>query len=475
MQKMKKIVIYLLLTCGLAIPYGCKKQLDKLPENAKVEGNAITDQPSANVALNGVYYRLANANNIQTDWSANELMGPRYSGYLADATSVSSLGDDGNLLQSTVYSSEWERYYQLINAANGVIGAVEVLNDNKFVNGRKQQILGEAHFLRAFGHFKLLSYFGQWFDMSSPLGVIIQEKFITLTNKDKSRSSVKECYDSILADVDYAIANAPAASSNVYANRWTASALKMRVLLNRGQGTDYVQAATLGAGIISGSPYILEPNLKDLFYSKGLASSEVMLGIRPQANQESLYINMSSRFIGRSSIYGATKSMLDLYNNDPRKSWMIGGQYEKSNYNYFIKFVQAARTSTILAETAYAFRLTEVYLMLIEATIRSGGNLSTAKSRLKEVMSKSGITDFSQVDAANTADAMLIQTYLEYARNMMAEDGIEWMALLRLPLSTVMQIRPTISSKIQYILPIPRNELTGNPAFGPQNPGYAGL
>jgi hypothetical protein len=472
---MKKIIIYLLLTVCLGIPYGCKKQLDKLPDNAKVEGNAITDQQSANVALNGVYFRLANATNIQTNWSANQLMGPRFSGYLTDATTNSSFGDDANLFDNSGYTSEWERYYTLINAANGVIGSVEALSDNKFVNGRKQEILAEARFLRAFGHFKLLSYFGQWFEISSPLGVIIQDKFITLTNKDKARSTVRESYDFILNDIDFAIANAPATSINVYANKWTATALKMRVLLNRGQGTDYAQAATIGASIISGSPYTLEPNLKDLFYTKGLASSEVILGIRPQANQEMVYDNMSANFIGRSRIYGATKSMVDLYNNDPRKSWMLGDIYRTSGYNYFIKFVQAARTSTTVSETAYAFRLTEIYLMLVESTIRSGGDLNTAKIRLKEVMGKSAVTDFSSVDAANTADALLLQTYREYARNMMAEDGIEWMALLRLPMASVMQLRPTITSKNQYILPVPLTELRSNPAFGPQNPGYTGL
>jgi len=472
---MKKIIIYLFLTACLAIPYGCKKQLDKLPENAKVEGNAITDQQSANVALNGVYFRLANASNTQTNWSDNQLMGSRFSGYLVDGTGSGSSGDEADLFDNSGYTSQWGRYYTLVNAANGVIGSVEALNDNKFVNGRKQQILAEARFLRAYGHFKLLSYFGQWFDISSDLGVIIQDKFITLTNKDKARSTVKDCYDFILADIDYAIANAPATSSNVYSNKWTATALKMRVLLSRGQGTDYAQVATLGGSIITGSPYSLEPSLKDLFYTKGLSSNEVILGIKPQANQETVYDNMSANFIGRSHIYAATKSLVALYNNDPRRSWMIGEQYKTSGYYYFVKFVQAARTSTVTSETAYAFRLTEIYLMTVESIIRSGADLNTAKSRLKEVMGKSGVTDFTSVDAANTPDALLLQTYLEYSRNMMAEDGIEWMALLRMPLATVKQLRPTITSKIQYILPVPLGELRGNPSFGPQNPGYTGL
>jgi hypothetical protein len=470
---MKKILIYTFLIAGILTTSACKKQLDKLPENAKVEGNAITDQPTANVALNGVYFRFANASNINTNWSSNQLMGARFSGYIADATG--SLNDDNNVFGNTTYGSEWQRFYTLINAANGVINAVESMNDNKFINGRKKEILAEARFLRAYGHFKALSYFGQWFDINSTYGIILQSEFITLTNKDKPRSSVKDSYAYILNDIEYAIANAPASSTNVYANKWTAMAFKMRVLLNRGQGDDYAQTAAIANTMISGSPYTLEPNLKDLFYSKGLASKEVILGIKPQANQELVYDNMSSNFIGRSHIYAATPKFVALFANDPRKTWMIGDLYKTSGLNYFIKFVQSTRTSTVASETAYAFRLTEVYLMLVESTIRSGGDLNAAKTRLKEVMSKSGLTDFTAVDAANTPDALLLQTYLEYSKNMSVEDGIEWMALLRLPLATITQIRPAITSKIQYILPIPMTELKGNLAFGPQNPGYPGL
>jgi len=47
------------------------------------------------------------------------------------------------------------------------------------------------------------------------------------------------------------------------------------------------------------------------------------------------------------------------------------------------------------------------------------------------------------------------------------------MALLRLPFATVQQLRPTITNKIQYILPIPKAEFLQNPKTGEQNPGYS--
>ena len=126
-------------------------------------------------------------------------------------------------------------------------------------------------------------------------------------------------------------------------------------------------------------------------------------------------------------------------------------------------------------EDSYVFRLTEVHLMKAEALLRSGGSITEARTILKNVMSKAGVTDFSAVDNATTTADLLVQIYYEYARNMTAEDGIEWMALLRLPFETVKQLRPTITKKEQYYLPIPLAEFQLNPTIGDQNPGYLKL
>jgi hypothetical protein len=58
-------------------------------------------------------------------------------------------------------------------------------------------------------------------------------------------------------------------------------------------------------------------------------------------------------------------------------------------------------------------------------------------------------------------------------KSLVAEDGLEWMAMLRMPFETVKQIKPTITSQIQYILPVPLDEFKYNPSFGDQNPGYS--
>ncbi|MDN3548661.1 RagB/SusD family nutrient uptake outer membrane protein [Mucilaginibacter aquaedulcis] len=471
---MKKIFLYALVAFGVLINTSCNKQLDALPQNARVEGNAITDQPSANVALNGVYYVFANGDNSQTNWKANKVFGSMAAGYIAYGSG--SINEEVDNFNNTTFGGEWDRNYRLVNAANGVISGVQTVADSKFVGVRKVQILAEARFLRAYANFKLLTFFGQWFDITSKYGIILEDQFNNLTNINKPRSSVKDSYDFIIADLDYAIANGAATSKVIYANKWTAMALKMRVLLSRGNGNDYADAVTLGNTITGSSPYVLEDNQKDIFYTKGQESSEVMLAVQPQPNQEFMNNNTSQdfAFTNSSSPYQATQALKDLYPaTDPRGAWVVGPAVKSNKNYYFIKYVQPVLQPTSLSEVAYAFRLSEVYLMLAEATVRSGSsNIAAAKILLKTIMGKAGITDFTAIDNVTTADALLVQLYYEYARGFVGEDAIEWLALLRLPFNTVKTLRPTITNQIQYILPIPHSEIVNNINFGDQNPGY---
>lgn len=429
---MKKYIYAIPLVMMLFI--SCNKELGKLPENAKVDGNTVIDQKTARVALNGVYYRFANvqAGNNVTSWTNNKVDAGYFSGFLGYG--YGEIDEERNLysINSTTY---WTYSYGIINAANGVIGAVEGLSDAMFTDNNKKNILAEARFLRAYGHFKLLSYYGQWWDLNSKLGVMLRDELVTLGNVSKPRNTIAESYTAILEDLDYAIANGPDLTDNVYVTKWAAMALKMRVLLNHGQAADYNTVITLANDITGSGKFQLEGKLIDLFRVKGLASKEVILGVRPQQNQETYYYNLSRQFWpGASSLYVAVKAYKDLLQNDPRGTWMLGSlNDERPDSYYFTKYIAEGSTPSQITETAYGIRLSEVYLMKAEAIVRSGGTLNDARTALKEVMTKAEVTNFTAVDNAATPDVMLEQIWLETARNLTGEDGQEWIALLRLP------------------------------------------
>ena len=77
---MKTLYRYFTLMLLMLACYGCKKELNALPANEKVDANIIVDQNTAQIALNGVYYRFANAGPTKTDWLNHQIAPAMFSG-----------------------------------------------------------------------------------------------------------------------------------------------------------------------------------------------------------------------------------------------------------------------------------------------------------------------------------------------------------------------------------------------------------
>lgn len=471
---MKNIIVTILILVSASYGFqSCKKDLNALPGQEKVEGNLIVDEKSAQVALNGAYYRFANvAENYttglpSTQWSRiHETYSSSMSGNIVYYQGPFMGGDNNFSSESSETEGMWRAYYDLLNAANSVISELEPLDETSINPNRKAEILGEAKFLRGYAHYSLLSYFGEYYNVNSSYGVMLRKKPVTVSGIAQTRSTVQESYDFILDDVNDAIAHIREGNPNYYASKWAALALKMRILINRGTTGDYAEVINLADNIINNSPYQLESNLMDIFRSKGLSSNEIILGTKAYPNQPS---ELEVYYYRDSYQYYATDSLVSYLQEDPRFDWIV--TYDDNNpyqdYKYaFSKYVGSQ------SEGKYAFRLTEVYLLKAEAILRSGGSLLDSRTILKDVMVHGGVTDFAPIDNASTPEALLIEIYKEISRNLVAEDGADWFALLRLPFETVKQIKPTITEKFQYILPIPKTEHDRNPAIGEQNPGY---
>ncbi|WP_162304967.1 RagB/SusD family nutrient uptake outer membrane protein [Sphingobacterium olei] len=466
----------LLYTLVLGLVFGsfssCEKDLNALPSQAVVDETVVVDQNSAQIALNGAYYRLANTGlnlSVQsTRWSnVNEVIPAMMAGWMSYGFGATTTDTHDYTPAST---GDWSYAYFILNAANGTIAGVEAVADSKFTGNRKTEILAEARFLRAYAHFHLLSYFGEWFDLNSIHGVLLRDKPLIFGNgNNQPRSTVKDSYAYILQDIDYAITHAKENNPAHYVNKAAAQALKIRVLMSRGQQSDYTALITLADEIIANPNYALETSLKDLFQSKGLTSKEVILGITPYPTQRSR--NATYEYI-QSSVYIASPAFKTLLANDPRASWMLTPSTHPTVLIYNTDPQYLTKYKGTHYEDAYVFRLTEVHLLKAEAIVRSGGSLNTAKTILKNIMGHAGVTDFSAVDNATTTDQVLYQIYLEFSRNFVSENGVDWFALLRLPYETVKTLRPTITTKTKYIFPIPATEFQTNPSIGDQNPGY---
>jgi hypothetical protein len=468
-----KNIKYILAVFAISFLWSCKKELNVYPTTSEVDGNVIIDTKSASTVLNGVYYRFADAG---TDYNlvpsvlwtdVNEIFPSELTGSLNNSS-----GDDGVYsltLNSASYGSGliWIYGYKLVNAANGFLKNVAPVTS--IPAATKKQMIAEAKFLRAFGDAELLLYYGQYYDPSSKYGIILRDEFVTSTNINLPRSTVAQTYTAILADLEAAIPDLPAVNTTAYyANASAAKLLEARVLINRGASGDYAKVASLTDDVITNGGFKLEDNLKDIFLSKGFSSTEVIMGVQPFPTETYKY--QDNQYYGQ---YFASDQFVTLLTGDPRNQW----EYKSANTLYgplleLTKYYSGDPdnpTQTTLSETCYAFRLTEAYLLEAEAISLSGGDLPTAKGLLKTVEGHAGVTDFSDVDAATTAQALQALIVKEEMKNFFAEGGQDWFALRRLGISgstpnvtAIQTIQPALTSVNQLILPIPNSEITTN-------------
>ena len=187
--------------------------LDARDETRIPYEEAVTDLATAEFALTGVYAQLLTPKIDLYTGFLGALLGPEVTQSNTNTSGgntaftpflINRLNpNDGTVLEA------YRNLYKLINAANHLIDRLDPLT---IEDPRKEEILGEARFLRAFCHLTLLQYWGQFFDQTSDYGIVLRKEPVRSQDLYTlvERSSVADSYRFILEDLNYAIAHAPA-------------------------------------------------------------------------------------------------------------------------------------------------------------------------------------------------------------------------------------------------------------------------
>ena len=488
---MNKIKTYLAAggcLLAMALTTACEDRLSALPSQSKVDDNLIVDQKSAEYALNGIYYMYAQCGTDNYDvlstgcTLSQEIYPANFAGTVTYYQGAYMLENHDWAADNYTALNLWQAFYSQLAAANGVLHQMDAAPDDWFSGNRKTEIIAEARFMRALIHYNLLRWFAYHWDYSSPYGVLLRTEPVLASTIAKDRSTVAESYQCIMDDLDFAIDNMVEENPNHYANTWVAKGLKARVLMMRGQGTDYADAAELTRDIINNGPYELEENVLDIFYEKGLDSPEVMFGIQPKDGQTDVYETYYYRSNPQYEPSAKLDSIFGLIPGDPRREALFTEVlYSYSTpenpvyYTLICKHMPKDNlASGTVEESQYQMRLTEMYLLRAEALVRSGGDRDEAKNLLKTVLSHAGVTDFTRVDNAATDDALLTEIFYEMLRNLFCESGRELEIMMRMPREAVYDFNPVYGVNEQYnIFPIPADEFLNNSLLQEQNPGYA--
>jgi hypothetical protein len=529
---MNKVKLGLLLFIPLI--FGCKKVLNTSPYASLTDASAFSTTAKCALVMNGVYdaaqgvyYVTGSTENRGYPFGAASI-------YQSDARGEDLVNIQAFLqitYQATYNSTNansaamWKGLFELINKANIAIAGFRQVSGTIITPTLAAQYEGECRVLRAMSHLEGLLHFARPYLENNGTSAGIPWRDFPINSSatvnsilSTPRASVATVYANILADLDYAEANLPAASNSISyrATKAAAIALKMRVKLFMG---DWAGVKTEGAKLV---PTTVTPSNPPGTVSLvgGYALTASPDG--PFANNNSLENIFSikndpvdapstngglSRLLGAASLGGrGLVSISPIIYNDPgwlcddkRRSLLtIPGTNSAGTQSYF---TTKYRDYATFGDYAPIVRFAEVLLTLAEAEARSSASVSArAVDLLNVVRNRSLATPATQqytVASFATPVALIKAIILERRIEFLAE-GKRWGDISRLA-NDVNYTSGGIPAKAingesglakfvcgagyvpgqaaipysdyRFLWPIPITEITTNPIIT-QNPGY---
>ena len=438
---------YILLFAGLLV-FSCDV-LEPEPQQSLDASSALVDAGSAAGILSGTYSLMQDINYYGLEYILNNDL-------LADnATNEGFFDSQLELDQLAVPNTNlwitnvWPDIYRVISSANLLITQVDSISDPAL---DRDAVVGEAHAVRALAYFDLLRYFGEHYDNSSAFGVPIILEPIPNNDfneiPDIPRSSVAEVYDQIISDLNQAIPLIDGSDDTGTMNYWAALSLRARVNLYR---QNYDQALADADSVITRGPFVLEPNLNDVFSTTD-ASAESIFEVEFNEQDQSEY----NTYLYRRDEYNVDSLLLKSFEEGDVRA------------NFFTELRNRPRTTKYSDNTnsnnAKIFRLAELYLIRSEAAVLASGNPNAGTADLNVIRNRAGLEDLA---AIATIEAYV--DALQYERRAELNfEGHRFFDLVRLgQAEEVLGIEP-----FRRIMPIPRTELQVSEAMV-QNPGYS--
>jgi starch-binding outer membrane protein, SusD/RagB family len=495
---MKKYISRLALSLAFTGLLACN-ELAETPYSAIFTDTFYRTASDAEAAITAVYGSLADLYNgpaplMVGDFSADQVY-PRpvvgrntYTLYTYDPT-YSIVRSFNRENESPVQI--WRLAYQGIERANWVIDKVPGIAMNA---QRRDEIVGEAKFLRAYFHWMVAKNFGDAVIKTTPSN--------SLENATVAKSPMRDVYRQIYADLDDAAAKLPSYTPALVkgrASKEAALALHAKAAL---YNEDWATALQKAQAVIGSGRHALMPNVRDVYDAtkEDLARQENMFAFEA----ESFTPGRTSQIMG---LYGPPNSNGPAYGRQTFGSIFVYPSFfasfrpedkrrELLDTTYIDVRGNPVRQRNITPITpngilvkkyqdpnsvvsAHAvniplLRLADVYLIAAEAEARLNGPSGTAYGLVNTVRRRAGLPDLAPGLAR---DAFVSAVLQERSWELFAE-GDRWYDLTRtntflavIP-QAVNDVFPTRAPQAKHrYFPIPQDEINANPGVT-QNAGW---
>ena len=440
---------FLLTAVALFAAVSCDSALTTTPVDRIPAENEIVDAGTARAALTGAYDGLQALSYygrnflVLGDLSSDNARHRGTFQYLKDIDLYQTQADN------TAISGVWGAIYDALARANTVLDRVPSVQG--LTDTEKNEILGEAYFLRALHLHNLVKF---WGDVPMPLAPITSADEAALV----TRAPKAQVYTQILADLGKAETMITNAKQTPRASLGAVRSLRARVMLYMAnyQGALDATTAVLGMG------YSLEPTFRNLNTADGTATPEDIFRVTftPQEYNEMGYYYLRA---GRREVAVTPNLNAAFEVGDVRKAATdsaSGSEFQGMKW-----------PTTIGGEDIHVIRFAEVILIRAEAYARlnGAGQLGLAVAEYNKIRVRAklaphvlGIDVTTQTDVLNAID--------KERRLELALEGDRWPDLNRTGrAAAVMGLTP--GQTFQLLYPIPQRERVVAPALT-QNPGY---
>jgi hypothetical protein len=470
------IIIVELALALIIVLSSCKKFVDAgSPITSLNSANVFKNDASAASVLTAIYIKLSNSRLDASGPSSISLK----AGLSADELELSS--DNANLLPyfnnslTSGSSDVWVSFYQVVFSCNL---AIEQLNASSTLTPTiKQQLIGEAVFIRAYCYFYLVNLYG-----AVPLALTSDYKI----NSTLARTTENVIYQQVINDLKEAQSKlsskyvgsdgTTATSERTRPTKWAASALLSRVYLYT---KDYSNAITQSSDIISNASMYGLASINDLFLKNSKEAiwqlQPVGIGTENNTIEGNFFIPLTLNNLKTS----LTDHFITSFDpNDQRKAKWTGAILDGSTVHYYPLKYKIGTINSADLEYSMILRLGEQYLIRAESQIQLN-NISDGIADLNIIRKRATdltapVSDqLSQLSSGLTKAEALTAVENERIHELFTEWGHRWLDLKRTErANATLAFQKGVNwQSTDQLYPIPQYDLDKDLNLV-QNPGY---
>jgi hypothetical protein len=474
----------------------CDDKLDVDPISQETSGNAYNNGGQIEAALTGVYESFQSSdyyvwdNILYSDVRSDN----HYAG--GDNPEIFQIENLNILTTNTRVNKAWSNIYNAISKANIVLENAPNVTE-RLTEERKQQIIGEAYFLRAYHYFTLARLFG-----GVPLVLnVVKSADDSVTHV--SRNTEQEVYDQIIADLNTAAEMLPdtygsdASVNKARATKGAAYALLAKAYAQQ-PVPNYAEVISNANKVIS-SPagYTLMGSYAELFDGNHYNNSESIIEVQYLGGNEGTwgpqmmlppsvsgdtwrkFVTPSHDLVNAYDAEGdVVRKNANILFEDAPWSDEFWGNSVGSNIPFAYKWKNAGGWNS--SDHNYLLRLADIILLKAEAH-NALGDIGSAAAEVDKIRLRANLPVLTADQKASQATMKV--AILNERRLELATEAHRWDDLVRndVVVETMNNLNETDlrnNTRVNYnmqaykaYLPIPTQEMDRNPNLT-QNDGY---